>query len=109
MAVIKVSLCGDLAYYMLLERQFDTAAAYARQALALDPNAMWVYTNLAHSLLLSGRRNEAIEIYLRYKGQFVFPNQTWESAINNDFDDLNKHGISDPNMPYIRRLLAYRQ
>lgn len=108
MDVIKINLCGNLSYYMLLERHFDNAAAYARQALTLDPNALWVYTNLAHSMLLSGRRNEAIEIYLRYKGQLVFPDQTWNSAVNNDFDELSKHGITHPDMPYIRRLLASR-
>jgi tetratricopeptide (TPR) repeat protein len=106
METIKVNLYGNLSYYMLLERHFDNAASYARQALRIEPSAIWVDTNLAHSLLLSGKSSEAIEIYLRYKGQYVFPGQTWESTINNDFDELGKHGISDPNMPYIRRLLA---
>lgn len=106
MDTVKVTLCGNLSFYMLLERRFDESAAYARQALALNPSATWVYSNLAHSLLLSGRSAEAIEIYMRYKGQYVLPGRRWESMINNDFDELGKHGISHPDMQRVRALLA---
>ncbi|MGD0694448.1 MAG: tetratricopeptide repeat protein [Terriglobia bacterium] len=105
MNAVKVLLCGNLSFYLLFERRFEEAAAYATQALTLDPGAIWVYSNLAHSLLLSGRSAEAIAIYIRYKGQSVAPGRKWESVINEDFDELNRHGISHPDIQYVRALL----
>jgi tetratricopeptide (TPR) repeat protein len=103
---LKVVQYGNLSFSLLFEQRFEEAGAYAKRALTLDPSATWVYANLAHSLLLSGRSAEAIAIYVRYKGQSVGSSgRRWESVINEDFDELNDMGISHPDMQRVRALL----
>lgn len=58
---------GNLSFHFLLMKEFEKAEGYAREALSTDGNKVFVYANLAHSLLFQGRYNEATTIYDKYK------------------------------------------
>jgi len=73
----------------------------------LDPKDLVAQTNRAHALLFLGRTKEAEAIYLGHRGENVFTNseEKWEQAILGDFDDLEKAGLTNPEIARIRALL----
>ena len=94
---LRVSLYGNLSYGLLFERRFQESAQYARMGLALDPGAIWIKSNLAHSLLLSNQVSQASSIYDGYAGRTVL-GKRWEQIILEDFDALKAGGITNANM-----------
>jgi len=90
---LRVSLYGNLSYYLLFERRFQDAGNYARDGLKLDPDALWIYTNLAHSYLFTNQFDRALEIYYKHGGKSV-QGKYWEQVILDDFDKLRNGGIS---------------
>ncbi len=53
-----------------LTGRFKEGEKYALEALAINPSLDVTYTNLAASLLLQGRMDEAEKIYRKYKKQY---------------------------------------
>lgn len=96
-----------LAFYQLFARDFAGALAASDEALRLDPKSLIAQTNRAHALLFLGRTKEAEAIYLGHRGETVFTNsdEKWEPAILGDFDDLEKAGLTNPEIERIRALL----
>jgi tetratricopeptide (TPR) repeat protein len=103
---IRVSLNGNLSYHLLFERRFHQAAMYARTGLKLDPNAIWIKSNLAHSLLFRNQLSQALTIYDAYAGWTVL-DKRWEQTILDDFAALKAGGIRSASMDEIStRMLA---
>jgi tetratricopeptide (TPR) repeat protein len=96
-----------LAWYQIFNRDFAGALAASDEALKLDPKSLIAQTNRAHALLFLGRTKEAEAIYLGHRGENVFANsdEKWETAILGDFDDLEKAGLTNPNIARLRALL----
>jgi tetratricopeptide (TPR) repeat protein len=96
-----------MAFYQLFTRDFAGALASSDEALKLDPKSLIAQTNRAHALLFLGRTKEAEAIYLGHRGETVFTNsdEKWEPAILGDFDDLEKAGLTNPEIARIRALL----
>lgn len=59
--------CGNLSFYLLFNRQFEDAEQYAQEGLKLDKKEDWIYTNLALSKLLGGKKEDALELYREMK------------------------------------------
>jgi tetratricopeptide (TPR) repeat protein len=57
---------GSLSWYQMLIGEFQNAERSAIQGLKLDSNQLWINTNLASSLLLQGRFEEAKTTYLKF-------------------------------------------
>lgn len=72
---------GNTSYFRLLAGRFDKAEEAAREGLGMDGQQEWIRTNLAHALLLQGRRNEAMSEYGKCKIGH-------EKALKNDFEIL---------------------
>jgi hypothetical protein len=90
----------------LLAKNFDEALALTEKGLRIDPGNLLLQSNRAHALLFLGRTTEADEIYRKYIGQTVKPTtQSWENTILTDFDQLEKAGISRPELNQIREYL----
>jgi tetratricopeptide (TPR) repeat protein len=102
------SALGYLAWYELFARQFEAALAASERALSLAPDKVWLATNRAHALMFLGRANEAQTAYLQHRGKRLPENnnKTWEEVVLDDFPQLEKHGLSHPQMAEIRSLLA---
>lgn len=103
-SALRVDMYGNLSYHLLFERRFADAAKSAQAGLQLDPVATWIESNLAHAYLLSGSYGPAMDIYRRYKGQWI-NKKTWKAVIIDDFDELVRRGISHPDMARVRAVL----
>ena len=72
--------------------KFDRAVWVGKRAIDLSPQLDWVSLNYAHALMLSGARDEALEIYHRIdKLPPEAAKKLKEQAIK-DFADLRKRG-----------------
>ena len=58
---------GNLSFHSLLMKHYLQAEQYAKEGLATDSSKHFIYANLAPALLFQGKREEAEEIYLRFK------------------------------------------
>ena len=98
---------NSLAWYEIFVHDYAGSLASSDEAIRLDPKDLAAQTNRAHALVLLGRVKEADAIYLGHRGEKVFANsdEKWEHAILNDFDDMEKAGITNPEFARIRALL----
>ncbi len=64
-----VRILNSLSYILLFSNKCSESEEYALKALSIFPEYLITYTNLAASILLQGRYDEAKEIYLKYKDE----------------------------------------
>ena len=96
---------GELAYSLVLAREFAIALEAADQAISLAPEEIWLCANRAHALMFIGRTDEARALYLKYRRQKdVFEGKSWETVVQEDFAELRKAGLNDPLMDTIEKL-----
>jgi hypothetical protein len=93
------------SWHQLLARDFAGALATTERGLKANPNDLPLQTNRAHALLFLGRANEAKAIYRKYLGKQI-GSQTWEEVILDDFDKLEKDGVTSPEFNRIRQMLS---
>jgi len=96
---------GALSWYHLFTAEPDKAVEASRKGLEIDPNQLWIETNLAHGLLMSGKTDEAMEVYLRNVGKKVNDSEVWEQTITADFRILRGAGIAMPKMEQVQAKL----
>ena len=72
---------GGLAYLKNLTGDFLKAEEFAVEGLNIDPNQLFIYTNLAAALLFQGKYSQAWDIYKKYK----------EELLEMFFDDLMQY------------------
>jgi len=93
-------LYGELSYLDVEAGRFGEGITAAQSGLKLKPDADWIEANLAHGLLLTGNRDEAIKHYMHARKGTV-NGRTIIAATKDDFDQLQKLGFSDPEMASI--------
>lgn len=81
---------GNLAWIRLLNKDHEGALRSAEEGLRLNPKLTWIYTNLAHSLVLAGRVDEAKDIYLKYQDE-VLTGGSFKAVSLEDVTLLRKH------------------
>ena len=92
------------AYCSLLLKKYAQSEEYSRNALKWSDD-VYIYTNLAASILLQGRYEEAKQIYLTYKDnlkdsflediQMLKENNAIPSHLNKDVDNIVELLLSD--------------
>jgi tetratricopeptide (TPR) repeat protein len=96
------SALGGQAWALLLAHRPAEALTAANEALRVDPTQLFIRTNQAHALLLTGRYDEAMQIYRTYWLRPISTDQTFGAAIlgdahtTGDFRDLAAAGVTDP-------------
>jgi tetratricopeptide (TPR) repeat protein len=108
-----LSAYGNLSWYLLFEKQFAESEHSVLEALKIaDQNGLtdktkWVYTNLASSLLFQGKYEDAKKIYLELKDQeyVLDKTKTFKYFFLQDLDELEKAGITHPDVAKIQKLL----
>ncbi|MBX9926357.1 MAG: hypothetical protein K2Y05_08365, partial [Hyphomicrobiaceae bacterium] len=93
----------------LYNGDFTHALEAAVLALEAEPQINWVEVNKAHALMFLNRWEEARSIYLRRRGETLdLGNKTltWEEAILEDFDTLERNGLSNGLIDQVRSLFA---
>ncbi|HUK31722.1 MAG TPA: tetratricopeptide repeat protein, partial [Candidatus Acidoferrum sp.] len=98
-----------LSWYQLFTRDFTGALAStdAGEKLKANEADLHIDTNRAHALLFLGRTADADAIYLGNKGKKIATDsdQTWNEVVLQDFDDLEKGGLTSPEFARLRKLL----
>jgi tetratricopeptide (TPR) repeat protein len=100
-----VELYGGLSWTEDLAGEFTKALDAARHGLELEPNAAWIEANLAHALLLTGKKQEAIEHYRDVRSKPSIDDRPMVDVIEEDFQTLRSLGLGDPAMEEILKLL----
>ena len=95
----------SVAWSALFARDFARTLAATERARILAPDQIQPDSNRAHALLLLKRVREATTLYLAHKGQMV-PAGLWEEVIANDFEELRKGGLGNPQMAKIETRLG---
>lgn len=87
---------SSMSWYLIFERQFDSAVTVAQKAVLMSPDKLWMKGNLAHAYLLSGKRAEAEAIYFKYIGQPIpeQDNHLWQNMILEDINTMKQAGLS---------------
>jgi tetratricopeptide (TPR) repeat protein len=109
-----LSNLGGLSYTRLLIKEFEKAVLAVTEAINLckekniqEDKYSWIYRNLAHALLFQNKFDEAKSIYLKWKDA-QYPQdktKTFKYYFLQDFDLLEKAGITHPDIEKIRELL----
>jgi hypothetical protein len=92
----------------LFEKKFQQAEASAQKGFKVDSTQIWIKKNLAHSLLYQSKYEEAKVLYLKYQDK-PFPQDTTKTfgvVFLKDLDELEKAGITHPDVAKIRKLLS---
>ncbi|MBB3841047.1 tetratricopeptide (TPR) repeat protein [Runella defluvii] len=104
---------SNLAWYQLLEKQFKAAEQSEKEAINpttfkktedYDSKIEWANTNLALALLFQSKYTEAENIYLVLKDK-PYKKATYKETFLADLDELEKAGITHPDVSKIRELL----
>ena len=85
----------SLSYFQLLIKKFDSAIAFAKRGLELNPKNDGINSNLALGYLLSRHFREANSIYNKYKGKSYSSraHRPFNDAFLGDIKDLEEEGI----------------
>jgi tetratricopeptide (TPR) repeat protein len=96
-----------LSRYELFARDFAAVLADSEAGLALDPAYLSLLAKRAHAYLFLGQIREAEQIYRAHRGEIIDAksNRTWEQVVLKDFDELEKSGLTCPEVARIRELL----
>ncbi|RBP46364.1 hypothetical protein DES53_102755 [Roseimicrobium gellanilyticum] len=99
---------GRLSYQQLLANRPAEAENSARRGLRLDPTQLWIKTNLAHGMLLTGEVQEAMAIYKAEQnsslGDADADKRTFGQAVLDDFKELEEAGVKSPLFDQVRKL-----
>ena len=77
---------GCISYMYILKREFIKAELCARDGIRVDSTQTFIYSNLASSLLMQGKYDEAERLYLLYKNEL-------RDAFLDDFIKFEEIGI----------------
>ena len=62
-------LLGNQSFAYIFQKKFHEAELLAREGIKVDPSQHFIYANLALSLLLQGKYEEAKNIYTEFKSE----------------------------------------
>jgi hypothetical protein len=98
---------SNLAYGSVLARNFGTALEAADLVVSVAPNDIRLQVNRAHALMFLNRVEEAREVYLRYRGEWIVQHgKPWEAVILEDFAEMRKAELTHPLMDEIEKRFA---
>ncbi len=97
-----------LSWYQLFARDFAGTLASTDAGRRAEGAGLAIETNRAHALLFLGRIPEAEGIYRAHIGEKMGSGDArpWEQAILQDLDDLEKGGLTHPEIARIRKMMA---
>jgi len=95
------------AAYQLKNKNFELAESLARKSLETDSSFIYVNTNLALALLFQGKYEEAKKIYIEMNDKLINGEKSkkYKEAFLEDFDWLEKDGVTHPDIEKIREIL----
>ena len=92
------SSLSSAAFEALLAKNYIGARDLANEAITLEPRQIWMYTNVAHALMMTGQVNQARKIYLEFRGELANGKARWNETVLQDFGLMRAAGVSNPLM-----------
>ena len=108
---------GGAAFAAIFVKRFEDAITWSNEALRLiastnpsyDPkeraSLVFVYGNLAHALLFTGKFDEALKIYRKYWDK-PLSGRSFKDAVIEDFARFDKAGLTHPDLPRMKKALG---
>ena len=98
---------GEIAWNMLLERDFQGAIQYCKESLDSAPSQTWIYSVLAPAYIFSGDFSTAKSIYQKWADQpySLDETQSFKAVFLQDLDTLEQAGLGHDDFKKIRKLL----
>lgn len=96
---------GSRSWYLLFALKFREAEQAAKKGLSIKPANTWIKLNLAHSLLFQNKYQDALKVYLECKFLKDEKGKSYASFCLEDFDELEKHEMTNKDINKIRVLL----
>ncbi len=91
-----------LAYYnIIVKRDYAAAEAAAREALAEQPDSLFVCYNLGYALLMNGSYDDCDTVFQA----LAATGADAAEAVRLDFEAMKKAGISDPHMDEVLEMM----
>lgn len=90
---------GNHAWFSLFAYEYEESLETALDGLALDATQLWIWTNVAHALLLQGNVDEARFTYKAYLGEPIGDDKAaWGVIIAQDFAMMKAAGLPGAHM-----------
>ena len=99
---------GNMSWYCLFAEEYNNALKHAKRGIEIDQKQEWIVTNLALSLLLTDKIEQAKEFYIEYKDKFYDSNDDYDyfkDVFLSDIEELENTGIKSDYFPEIKELL----
>lgn len=104
------SVYGSLAHVELYKKQPEKAIEAALKGLELDPDQVWIKTNLAHGYLYNNQYEKAKAIYIENQDRYINFNFNYKPQFKKivlcHFKELKDRGLVHPDMAGIEQLLT---
>jgi hypothetical protein len=96
---------GSLSWTDILCGKFEAAIQAAQAGIKLDPNAYYIKANMAHGLLLTGKTEEAKQLYMEVRTQKL-GERSLVDATKEDFETMKLLGYGNPEMDSILQQMS---
>jgi tetratricopeptide (TPR) repeat protein len=105
----RIQRISNLAYRFVLAHEFGRALETADEAIALQPDDIWLQVNRSHALMLVGRVDEARALYLVHRGEKdTRRGESWQTIVLKDFAEMRNAGLAHPLMDEIEAAFTTR-
>jgi len=89
---------GTLAWFEVLNGNYDSAIKYSETAIALSPNTLWLKSNLIHGLIFTNKLAKAQKVYQENKDLKDATGRSLKEMLEGDFEYLKARQITHPDL-----------
>jgi tetratricopeptide (TPR) repeat protein len=97
---------GDFSFFKLRRNDPEGAMEAAKKGLELDPRQIWIRTNLLTAYLLLDEWKKAEAIMTENALELPYGEEAFWQVMLNDFDELQRFGVSHPNIKRMREYIT---
>ena len=108
LGVKKEGIYNSAAWYALLSKRYDDAKSFLVKGLSLNSNNLYMLGNLANYHLLTGKPDEALEIYTKYKNKKLRKGLSFKTAVKDDLNLLERNGMYNSDFDKVRKALKIK-
>jgi hypothetical protein len=96
---------NSLAYCQLCLKKYDDAKKNLQIGLGKNPNDLFLLGNLANYYLLTGKYEQAIEMFKEYSNKKLADKRRFKEAVEEDLKEFERLGLSNSDFVSVRKEL----
>lgn len=96
---------NGLGFTQLCLGKFEEAKKSLQIGLGKNPTELFLLGNLADYYLLTGKYDQAIEIYKEHKNEKLEDKRTFKEAVSDDLKEFERLGLSNTDFEKVRKEL----